>query len=362
MRPIARLLVWNALAALFVVFVIGGMRPWAPWRDVVESLAVSFVFATCIGSPATLLMPRVGRYAWHRFTTPVSWLLLFSAFVAIAIAGSVVAIGVLVGIGYVPRHQATQWLVSSLWISILATLTFGGTITIYETMRARLEAATLALRTKERDEAEARRLAAESRLAALEARVQPHFLFNTLNSISALIPADPQGAEQMVSRLSALLRANLAATSPLVPVADELAAVRDYLEIERVRFDQRLRYMLPTARLREDLLVPRLSIQTLVENSVKYAVSPRRQGAAITVRVEHAGDRLRIAVEDDGPGFDASQWPHQHGLSLLRERLLTLYGTDATLVIDGTPGRCTVTLDVPASTAALRTEGARASA
>jgi LytS/YehU family sensor histidine kinase len=108
-------------------------------------------------------------------------------------------------------------------------------------MRARLEAAELAMRTKERDEAEARRAALEAQLASLESRVQPHFLFNTLNSIASLIPSDPGGAERMTTQLASLLRSSLdAADGALVPLADELRTVRDYLDIERVRFGSRM--------------------------------------------------------------------------------------------------------------------------
>ena len=110
-------------------------------------------------------------------------------------------------------------------------------------MRSRLNEATVALRTKERDEAEARRLAAEAQLASIESRVQPHFLFNTLNSIAALVHDDPAGAERMTGQLAALLRSALDSTAtPLVPLDDELRVVRAYLDIERVRFGDRLRY------------------------------------------------------------------------------------------------------------------------
>jgi len=97
------------------------------------------------------------------------------------------------------------------------------------------------MRTKERDEAKARRAALEAQLASLESRVQPHFLFNTLNSIASLIPSDPGGAERMTTQLASLLRSSLdAADGALVPLADELRTVRDYLDIERVRFGSRM--------------------------------------------------------------------------------------------------------------------------
>ena len=147
-------------------------------------------------------------------------------------------------------------------------------------MRGQLDDTIVALRTKERDEAEARRLAAEAQLASIESRVQPHFLFNTLNSIAALVHDDPAGAERMTGQLAALLRSSLDSTAtPLVPLDEELRVVRDYLDIERVRFGDRLRYSVDVRRRRGPKLVPRMALQTLVENSVKYAVSPRRDEA-----------------------------------------------------------------------------------
>ena len=126
----------------------------------------------------------------------------------------------------------------------------------------------MALRTKERDEAEARRLAAEAQLASLESRVNPHFLFNTLNSIATLVHDNPSAAERMTTQLAALLRSSLDGGSPLVPLADELNIVRAYLEIERVRFGERLRFDVRTDDDAGRLRVPRLAVQTLVVDDV----------------------------------------------------------------------------------------------
>ena len=135
--------------------------------------------------------------------------------------------------------------------------------------------------------------ALEAQLASLESRVQPHFLFNTLNSIASLIPSDPRGAERMTTQLASLLRSSLdAANGALVPLADELRTVRDYLDIERVRFGSRMKPELTIDAAAENALVPRFSLQTLVENSVKYAIAPRRDGGRIAVRAS-ARDGVR---------------------------------------------------------------------
>jgi LytS/YehU family sensor histidine kinase len=151
----------------------------------------------------------------------------------------------------------------------------------------------------------------------------------------------------MTTQLAALLRASLDQDSPLVPLADELDVVRSYLDIERVRFGDRLRYAIDADSALHRARVPRLAIQTLVENSVKYAVSPRRDGGTVAVRAHGHGSRVQLEVRDDGPGFDATTAPAGHGLDLLRSRLSMLYGDDAAVAIDSRPGQTTVTVDVP---------------
>ena len=315
-----------------------------------EAFGVAMLFSCIIGPMLGIVMPRVGRGVACRFAFPFDWGVLIATMVAIALAGSFAAILVLAAIGYL--HGAgivATWMKGSLKASIVVTLIFGIFITVVETMRRQLDDAKVALRTKERDEAEARRLAAEAQLASIESRVEPHFLFNTLNSIASLVHGDPAGAERMTGQLAALLRSALDSTAtPLVPLDDELRVVRAYLDIERVRFGDRLRYTVEVNGGAGRLVVPRMALQTIVENSVKYAVSPRREGASIRVRAAASDGRLRVAVEDDGPGFGGAARPAGHGLDLLGARLRLLFGDRATLTVDSGPPRTVVEIDVPA--------------
>jgi len=200
--------------------------------------------------------------------------------------------------------------------------------------------------SKERATAEARQLAAEAQLASLESRVNPHFLFNTLNSIAALTHSNPTGAEQMTNQLASLMRSSLDSASPLVPLGEEIDLVRTYLAIERVRFGDRLRY---TIDLDDNVptLVPRLSLQTLVENSVKYAVSTRRDGASIYIVGVARDGFTRVEVEDDGPGFDPRTASDGHGLALLRARLAMSFGSAARLDVQSRPGCTRVAILIP---------------
>src|SRR5262249_4429622 len=157
---------------------------------------------------------------------------------------------------------------------------------------------------------------------------------------------------RMTTQLASLMRSSLDRQSTgLVPLADELRIVHDYLEIERVRFSGRLRYEIQVDGATGGVRVPSLIVQTLVENSVKYAVSPRREGATVVVNASTNGAVVHIRVEDDGPGFDASRPFPGHGLSLVRERLALAFADRGSMRIDGTPGATVVELTVPASCA-----------
>ncbi|MBV9268609.1 MAG: histidine kinase, partial [Acidobacteriaceae bacterium] len=233
-----------------------------------------------------------------------------------------------------------------LSVLIAAVITFA--IDVYERLQERLRVTELQLKTKELERERALKLATEARLASLESRIHPHFLFNTINSVSSLIHEDPDHAEQLLTQMAGLLRFSLdAGQTGLVPLEREMKIVRDYLDIESVRFGDRLRYHIDVSPSAAAGSVPPLSIQTLVENSVKYAVSARRQGAEIRVAVSTNTDRITIEVADDGPGFKAVELPSGHGLSNLQERLHALFGDVACLDIASGFGRTSVAFSVP---------------
>jgi sensor histidine kinase YesM len=343
-----RIIAANVVASVIVLIVFSGLTWRTPPREALTAFGVALVFASCIGPLLGVAMPRMAPVIWGRLRFPWNWAAIVAMMVTLAMAGSVAAITVLTAIGYLPPGRFFEWFLGSLKAAIVVTLTVGLFVTVYETMEAQLREATLALRTKERDEAEARRLAAEAQLASIESRVQPHFLFNTLNSIAALVHDDPAGAERMTGQLASLLRSALDSTAtPLVPLDQELSIVRAYLDIERVRFGDRLRYAVDLGDGTASALVPRMALQTLVENSVKYAVSPRREGGSIHVRAAAANGRVRVSVDDDGPGFDARIRPEGHGLDLLAGRLKMLFGERAWLQIDSRAGSTCVTVDLP---------------
>jgi sensor histidine kinase YesM len=348
-RFIARVAAVNAAIAAVITVAFADFSRQIPWRFALEQFLVIYFVTTCISPVCVFVLPKIAPPVFRRFSFPVNWLIVIAVMIVLAAAGSLFAVSALAVVGYIdPNEIIPVWLNSSLKVSLIVTLTLGIFITAREMMRSRLKKATLALRTKERDEAEARRIATAAQLASLESRVQPHFLFNTLNSIAALIPQDPAGAERMTGQLASLLRSSLdSAASPLVPLEQELKTVNDYLDIERVRFGDRLRFAIRVDPGLEQSSVPRLSLQSLVENSVKYAVSPSRTGATIHVSATQLDGRLTLEVMDDGPGFESDEEPSGHGLALLRERLRMTCGESATLTIGREHGATTVRIELP---------------
>ena len=178
-------------------------------------------------------------------------------------------------------------------------------------------------------------------LEILKLQLQPHFLFNTLQSIAVLVKKDPDAAVRVTRDLAALLRVALRRTGQTTTLASELELVRHYLDIEQVRFGERLRVMWDVAPETESCEVPELMLQPIVENAVRHGATQNEQGGTVTIRARR-GARLAIEVTDDGPGF-ADDTEERIGLGATRSRLRNLYGENHTFVIDGN----TVRIEVP---------------
>jgi hypothetical protein len=173
-----------------------------------------------------------------------------------------------------------------------------------------------------------------ARLKALKLQLNPHFFFNSLNSLRALIDEDPARAQRMVTRLARLLRSTLQVDDvKTVPLAEELSTVRTYLELEMVRFEDRLQYEIDATDAARDRPVPFLLVQTLVENGIKHGVATRQEGGMVTIRADVADDALRLQVIN--PGVLESE-EGGVGLDNARERLQLLFGNEASLTLENT--------------------------
>jgi hypothetical protein len=197
---------------------------------------------------------------------------------------------------------------------------------------------------------QAEALAQTARLQALQAQLEPHFLFNTLNSISTLILAGENAtANRMVIRLSDFLRLTLERPGAQeIPVAEELDCLRRYLEIEQVRFGERLRVHIEASEETLPSLLPALILQPLVENALKHGVLSREEGGSVLIRAARYGEKLRLAVTDSGSG-EATAPSQRNGVGLAntRARLAALYGDKASFALQTTTHGATATVEIP---------------
>jgi hypothetical protein len=201
--------------------------------------------------------------------------------------------------------------------------------------------------------AELRRQFADAQASALRMQLQPHFLFNTLNTITGLVHEDPNAAEAMIARLGDFLRHTIAnRDSQLVPLGEEFRFIRLYLDIQTVRFEDRLTVRYDVAPNIEHVLVPSLILQPIVENAIRYAVSRRISEGFVSLSAYVEGDSLKLQVSDNGPGSSSdcqAKLPGTGvGLRNVRTRLETLYPGKSEMQYESNPaGGISVTLAIP---------------
>ncbi len=199
---------------------------------------------------------------------------------------------------------------------------------------------------------EQQRLLVEARLASLTSQINPHFLFNTLNSVASLIRSDGDTARLLIFKLSTILRRLLRKQEALAPLRDELAFVDDYLSIEVVRFGDKLKIVKEVAANTTNALIPSMLLQLIVENSIKHGISPKVGGGTIWIRSAVQGSRLQLELEDDGVGIRPETIPDVFrsgiGVSNVYERLEVLFGNEFDMVIEDRPGGGTrVRIQIP---------------
>jgi len=330
------------IALLFVWF-----SPRSTWSSLLWNFIYSLIYAATIGGLMNWILPIVAPLCW-RWSPPLRYSVLFGTMLLLTAVGCLLAGVVFLATGLAPSSEFWPIYFRGMKVAVVIAVVVGTFTTIIETMRYRLERTKVELKTKELERQRALNAATAARLASLESRIHPHFLFNTLNSISSLIPEDPKRAERLVERMSALLRFSLDhSQTGLVPLASEVRIVRDYLEIEEARFGERLRYDIHLPPDLDGFSVPPFSVQTLVENSMKYAVSSRIEGADVTVTVRNGGEKLTVEVSDTGPGFQPEAITVGHGLDNLDARLKALFGHENKLQIGSSGGRTMVSFNVP---------------
>ena len=240
------------------------------------------------------------------------------------------------------RPSVGAYLPQALRIHVLPWVALAGIVGVVEARRRAVHAAL--------DRERLRAQIAEQRLIALTGQLHPHFLFNTLQGISTLIHRDPDAADEMLAKLSDLLRDLLRHRDhALVPLADELRYTRTYLEIAQLRFADRLQFEIDAAPAVEQASVPLFILQPLVENALAHGIGGRTRGGRVTVRASRTGDRLKLEVHDDGAGLTTSATRREGiGLSNTRERLRASFDGQHRFSLESAPSGGTVArIEIP---------------
>jgi signal transduction histidine kinase len=243
---------------------------------------------------------RVSFYAAH---------VLAAAIYAVVWASGMFVFDRIVDGKLAPRTFVVMWLVEGVWLYAIAAGFSYAMLTQRRVLQAEKNLAV-------------------ARLDALRSRLHPHFLFNALHTVSALVRHDPAEAEGAVEKLGDMLRYTLRdGEGDVVPFAEEWEFTRRYLEFEQLRYGDRLRVVSEIDPRSLTCSAPSFALQTLVENSVRHSISRRAEGGRVEISARVGGDRLHIRVRDDGGNGVASEPGSQYGLSALRERLEVVYGS-----------------------------------
>ncbi len=320
------------------------------WTGVLDhgpraSVLVGYIlfFAYSIGL-THLLRHQIRRRHWISLPLPQALLRLAACSVAIGAIQTALVVGVYTAIegqlGVWSEKSSIAFLfmgvsvITTIWTILYLTMT---------TLRSSREA--------RRNEMQMKLALSNAELDALEAQLDPHFLFNCLNSFRGMISENPGLAQDMVTRLANILRHNLQRDKRhTVPLAGELDAVTDYLALESIRFEDRLHVHLAVDQAFRQSLVPPMLLQTLVENAIKHGVEEVPAGGDLFIRAGVEGGQLRIEVENTGSLAEPRKDSTQVGLANARERLRILYGDGARLQLAASgEGRVTATVLIPAS-------------
>lgn len=316
--PILILIVLITLLLNYVVF------PKAMEKDcpsLLETFVFTFFQATCVN----FFMIYLGTFTYPKFSHRALSALL--AFFLAGIAGTNLALLFLLPVIW----EKFTWILyfQNLGMDVLLNTIFGGFSAFYFYFQYRVSVLSEELAHKRIEEEKILALKAKSEMEVLRSKVNPHFLFNTLNSISSLVHSNPDLAEDMIQKLATLFRYSLDMGShDFISLETEIDIVKNYLEIEKVRLNDRLTYIFDIDEQTKFVQIPPFLLQPLVENSIKHGISKHASGGKITIKSELKNSTCYLSVHDNGNGFLKENSTERFGLKGIRERLQLHYGNN----------------------------------
>ncbi|MGA2269911.1 MAG: histidine kinase [Bryobacteraceae bacterium] len=326
---------WGAYSAMGAV--AGAQQ--VGWRfSLVAGWVLFFLYSIAL---TDLFRREIRRRQWLTAPSRRTYARVFGAAVLVAAVQTFLVISI-------------DWLFEgerSVFLHLAATLAAWAGITVITILWTIFYIALTGPRRYQEKEVRLQLALREAELRALEAEINPHFLFNCLNSIRGLVAENPAVAQDMITRLANILRYNLHRDlMHTVPLASEVEAVADYLALESVRLEDRLRVQFDIAAEAGQVPIPPMLLQTLVENALKHGIAKLPEGGDVVIRAAVAGDRLLVEVENSGQLAEAEPEPGatQLGLNNTRERLRILYGDRASLQMKNRDGdRVAATVLIP---------------
>jgi two-component system LytT family sensor kinase len=336
-------LVWQAigfLGTLLVSLPVGSFHAFIHW----VIMGATFTNGSALLGGAFLML--YGRY-WRRPLRHPAWraVVVFLGLAAAAAAAAATSIDIGPRFCAMDGFRPERWhlLIVSLNVMLMIAIALLCALAV---LHERLSG-ELARKIRESERLE--RLNVESQLAALQSKVNPHFLFNTLNAMADLVRSKPASVERMILNLSDIYRRvlDLPETSG-VSLAEELTLVEQYLEIEKIRMGARLTYTIDVPEELRSVVLPPLALEILVENAVRHGLARRKQGGSLRIGARRHDGAARIEVEDDGPGFGGQGGGAGFGLLSVRQRLALLYGERASLEVGpAVQGGTRAVLEIP---------------
>jgi two-component system, LytTR family, sensor histidine kinase AlgZ len=275
---------------------------------------------------ASLVILCLVRKRVNGFRVPLQWLVALAVPVAFSLPVAWLSFSLLAGANFTGSQA---W-----WIAVRVLLTLSIAWGVVEFLRLRARAYSPSL--------------AEARLQALQARIRPHFLFNSLNTVLGLMRSDPRRAERTLENLADLFRVFMRDTRELVPLDEEVVTCQQYLAIEQLRLGERLQISWDLAEMAGDALLPSLLLQPLVENSVHHGIEPRTEPGEIWIKISKPGERVRVEIVNPvAVSQNAIRPGNQMALSNVRERLMLLYDMEAELKTTEEGGSFRLLLEFP---------------
>jgi sensor histidine kinase YesM len=305
------------------------------FSGLISQLLINLVFSFSITFSAIFMAYYFTERLTNKLNLTIRLLISFIALVSALIVG--IYLGQIlvwfIGITTGPYFLTTE----SFWFSFLFSCIIAIVVTVYNGLKEKLKSAYEKIKVQERQKSELELLKTKADLEALQSKINPHFLFNSLNSIAGLAAIAPEKVEDTILKLAELFRSTIKETDTFSSIGEEIRLIRNYLDIEKIRFGNRLNYTIEVSDELNSVQIPHLLIQPLVENAIKHGIEPQPEGGRIYITIKRKAGQNIIVVKDDGVGIK-KHVSFGYGLTSINKRLENIYKNNHSFDIESENG------------------------